>query len=186
MVEIFQGDRTSYETPSGPRALRSASQEPIGGFREDGFVWNAYRKGYRIGTITSSDHWATHISYAMVFTEEPTREAIFEAIKKRHTYGATDNIVLEVRMGDHFMGDEFAASEAPPLQIRIVGTSPVALVEVIKNESIIYTAEPDRQHVALTFLDQEPTTGTSYYYVRMVQDDRQVAWVSPIWVNLRP
>ena len=122
----------------------------------------------------------------MVFTEEPTREAIFEAIKKRHTYGATDNIVLDVRMGDHFMGDEFDTSEVPPLQIRIVGTSPVAKVEVIKNENIIYTAAPDQKNVTLTFLDQEPTTGTSYYYVRMVQDDRQVAWASPIWVNLSP
>ena len=186
VVEIFQGDRTSYETPGGPRALRSASQEPIGGFREDGFVWNAYRKGYRIGTIASSDHWSTHISYAMVFTEEPTRDAIFEAIKKRHTYGATDNIVLDVRMGDHFMGDEFDTSEVPPLQIRIVGTGRVAKVEVIKNENIIYTAAPDRQDVRLTFLDQEPTPGTSYYYVRMVQEDRQVAWGSPIWVNLSP
>ena len=186
VVEIFQGDRTSYETAGGPRALRSADQRPIGGFQEAGFVWNAYRKGYRIGTIASSDHWSTHISYAMVFTEEPTREAIFEAIKKRHTYGATDNIVLDVRMGDHFMGDEFDASEVPPLQIRIVGTSPVARVEVIKNENIIYTAAPDRQDVTVTFLDQEPTTGSSYYYVRLVQDDRQVAWGSPIWVNLSP
>ena len=40
----------------------------------------------KIGTIASSDHWSTHISYAMVFTEQPTREAIFEAIHKRHTY----------------------------------------------------------------------------------------------------
>ena len=186
VVEIFQGDRVSYEHPGGPRAARSAEDKPLGGYQEAGFVWNAYRKGYRIGTIASSDHWSTHISYAMVFTEEPTREAIFEAIKRRHTYGATDNIVLDVRMGEHFMGDEFDASEVPPLQIRIVGTSPVAKVEVIKNENIIYTAAPDRQDVTLTFLDQEPTTGSSYYYVRMIQDDRQVAWGSPIWVNLRP
>ena len=186
VVEIFQGDRVSYEHPGGPRAARSAEDRPLGGYQEAGFVWNAYRKGYRIGTIASSDHWSTHISYAMVFTEQPTRDAIFEAIQKRHTYGATDNIVLDVRMAEHFMGDEFDASEVPPLQIRIVGTGPVALVEVIKNEKIIYTATPDRQDVTLTFLDQEPTTGTSYYYVRMVQQDSQVAWGSPIWVNLQP
>ena len=186
VVEIFQGDRVSYEHPGGPRAARSAEDKPLGGYQEAGFVWNAYRKGYRIGTIASSDHWSTHISYAMVFTEQPTREAIFEAIQKRHTYGATDNIVLDVRMGEHFMGDEFDTSEVPPLQIQIVGTGRVAKVEVIKNENIIYTAAPDRQDVTLTFLDQEPTTGTSYYYVRMVQEDSQVAWGSPIWVNLRP
>ena len=62
----------------------------------------------------------------------------------------------------------------------------MAKVEVIKNENIIYTAAPDRQEVTLTFLDQEPTAGTSYYYVRIAQENSQVAWGSPIWVNLRP
>ena len=103
-----QGARVSFEHPGAPRAARTA--EDFRDFREPGFVWQAYQKGYRIGTIASSDHFSTHISFAMVYTEEPTREAIFEAIKKRRTYGATDNIILEVRMGEHFM----ARSSKPP------------------------------------------------------------------------
>ena len=31
----------------------------------------------------------------MVYTEAPTRSAIFDAIKRRRTYGATNNIILE-------------------------------------------------------------------------------------------
>ena len=109
VVEIFQGLRVSYEHVGAPHAARNMKDRPPGGFQEAGFVWNAYRKGYRLGTITSSDHGSTHISYAMVYTEQPTREAIFEAIRKRHTYGATDNIILDYRMGEHFMGEEFSA-----------------------------------------------------------------------------
>ena len=186
VVEIFQGDRVSYEHPGGPRAARSAEDRPLGGYQEAGFVWNAYRKGYRIGTIASSDHWSTHISYAMVFTEQPTREAIFEAIHKRHTYGATDNIVLDVRMGEHFMGDDFAASEVPPLTVRVIGTAPIAQIEVIKDEKVVYSVNPGTREVTLTYLDQEPTPGTSYYYVRVIQEDREVAWGSPLWMTLRP
>ena len=186
VVEIFQGDRVSYEHPGGPRAARSAEDRPLGGYQEAGFVWNAYRKGYRIGTIASSDHWSTHISYAMVFTEQPTREAIFEAIHKRHTYGATDNIVLDVRMGEHFMGDDFAASEVPPLTVRVIGTAPIAQIEVIKDEKVVYSVNPGTREVTLTYLDQEPTPGTSYYYVRVIQEDREVAWGSPLWMPLRP
>ena len=187
VVEIFQGDRISYEHPGAPRAPRSAGDDILdGGYQETGVVWNAYRKGYRIGTIASSDHWSTHISYALVYTPDATREAIFEAIKKRHTYGATDNIVLDVRMGDHFMGDEFTAPEAPPLKIRVVGTSAVTQLEIIKDEKIIYSASPGKADVQITFQDQEPLQGSSYYYVRAVQDDGEMAWGSPIWVNLRP
>ena len=183
VVEIFQGDRVSSEHLGAPRAARSAEDKPPGGFQEAGFLRNAYRKGYRLGTITSSDHVSNHISYAMVYTTQPTREAIFEGFRKRHTYGATDNIILDYRMGDHFMGEEFTASSVPPLEIRVIGTSEVASVEIIKNEEVIFTTTPNRKDVELTYVDQDAASGTSYYYVRVIQDDRQIAWSSPIWVN---
>ena len=186
VVEIFQGIRVSSEHAGAPRAARSADDRPEGGYQEAGLVWNAYAKGYRIGTIASSDHVSGHISYAMVYTEQPTREAIFEAIRKRHTYGATDNIILDYRMGENFMGEEFSTSQLPPLEIRVVGTSRVSQVDIIKNQEIIYTANPDAQEITLTFVDQDATPGTSYYYIRVLQDDRQIAWSSPIWVNYQP
>ena len=183
VVEIFQGIRVSSEHAGAPRAARSADDRPEGGYQEAGFVWNAYAKGYRLGTIASSDHVSGHISYAMVYTEQPTREAIFKAIQQRHTYGATDNIILDYRMGENFMGEEFSTAQLPPLEIRVVGTRPVSQVDIIKNQQIIYTTHPNERDVALTYVDQDPTPGSSYYYVRILQDDRQIAWSSPIWVN---
>ena len=183
VVEIFQGDRVSYEHPGAPRAPRSADDKPIGGFREDGFVWSAYRKGYKLGTIASSDHWSTHLSYAMVYTEAPTRSAIFDAIKRRRTYGATNNIILEYRIGDHFMGEALTAESTPPLEILAVGTSRVARIEVIRNEEVVYVNRPNRREVRLTYRDNDPPSGSAYYYVRALQDDREIAWGSPIWIN---
>ncbi len=184
VVEVFQGDRVSYEHPGAPRAPRSADDRPIGGYREDGFLWSAYRKGYRLGMIASSDHWSTHISYAMVYAEAPTRHHIFEAIKKRRTYGATDNIILECRMGEHFMGESFVTGSIPPLDIKVVGTSAIESVEVIRNEEVVYAAIPHQQEVSLAYADNDPPVGGGYYYVRVVQDDREMAWGSPIWVQV--
>jgi hypothetical protein len=183
-VEIFQGARVSYEHPGAPRA--AASPEEFRDFREPGFVWNAYRKGYRLGTIASSDHWSTHISYALVYTEQPGREAILDGIKKRHTYGATDNIVLDYSMGEHFMGEEFTASVLPALRVRVLGTAPVARIDVIKDERVVYTSTPKQQDVSFSYTDQSPAAGTSYYYVRVVQENSEMAWGSPIWVTYRP
>lgn len=186
VVEIFQGDRTSYEHPGGPRAPAREEEHAIGGYREEGFVWNAYRKGYRMGTIASSDHWSTHLSYAMLYVQEPGRKAILEALRKRRTYGATDNIILDYRIGEHFMGEELTTGRLPRLEIRALGTSPISRIEIIKNEAVLYTATPQTREVRLTYLDQNATAGTSYYYVRLTQQDRQVAWSSPIWVSYQP
>ena len=59
-------------------------------------------------------------------------------------------------------------------------------IDIIKNENLIYSTKPDRKDVNLTFVDRENVSGTSYYYVRVMQDDREVAWGSPIWVTYEP
>ena len=183
VVEVFQGDRVSYEHPGAPRAPRSAEDRPIGGYREEGFLWSAYRKGYKLGAIASSDHWSTHISYAMVYTESPTRSAMFDAIKRRRTYGATDNITLEYRLGRHFMGEAFSSNAISPMEILIEGTSAISIIEVIRNEEVVYAARPNRRTASVTYRDNDPPSGSAYYYVRVQQDDGEIAWGSPIWVT---
>ena len=145
----------------------------------------AWKKGYRIGVIASSDHHSTHYSYAMVYTDDPTREGILEAIRRRHTYGATDNILLDVRMGRHLMGDEFSTTELPPIEVKVRGTAEIAKVHIVRNGSILYTREPGLQEISFAYTDTEEDdrSGTRYYYVRVEQVDGHVAWSSPIWVN---
>src|SRR5262249_24352820 len=97
VVEIYQGHRHNYEHKGAPR---SATKETnIGGYRPAGYVWNALEKGYKMGFQASSDHVSTHMSYAVVLTEDASRKGLLEAFKKRHCYAATDNIILDVRSG---------------------------------------------------------------------------------------
>ncbi len=184
VVELYQGARVSYEHPGAPRALRSF--EDFWDYREAGFVWNAFRKSYRLGVIASSDHWSTHISYAMVYSDEPTRESIFKAIRKRHTYAATDNIVLDFRIGSHFMGDELTTKRLPPLQVQVIGTSPIERIDIIRDEKLIYSGKSGKKEVSMTHNDKDAGPGLHYYYVRVIQDDWEMAWSSPIWVTLQP
>lgn len=184
VVEIYQGDRNNYEYLGAPRA-NSEGDSP-GGYQPAGFVWNALGKGYRLGFQSSSDHISTHMSYAVTLVEHTTREAVVDAFKRRHTYAATDNIVLDVRSGSHIMGDEWESREAPRLRIRAVGTGPIARLIVVKENQVVYTATPGQPDVDMTWMDSAPKTGTSYYYVRVEQQDGQLAWGSPMWIRYRP
>jgi hypothetical protein len=120
----------------------------------------------------------------MVWAEDRSREAILEGLRARRTYGATDNILLEFWIGDHFMGEEFAAGEVPPLRIKVVGTNTITDVQVIRNNRSIYTHPGGSKELELSFVDTAPEPGTSFYYLRVLQEDQQAAWSSPIWVNL--
>jgi hypothetical protein len=96
LVEIYQGCRNSYEYEGAPRsATRLNPQAQKSGFEPAGFWWNALAKGYKLGVQSSSDHWSTDISYAFLIAENSTRKGLVDAIRKRHAYGATDNIVLD-------------------------------------------------------------------------------------------
>jgi hypothetical protein len=148
-------------------------------------VWNALAKGFRLGTTASSDHGSTHISYSLVYTPENDRENIVQSIRRRHTYGSTDNMIVEFWANGHFMGEEFSTTERPDLQLKVSGTAPVARVDLVRNNQYIYTTLPDRPDVDIQFTDMEPREGLNDYYFRVVQADGEIAWASPIWVNYR-
>ena len=189
LMEIFQGYRAAYEYMGAPLAASPQKlREQRSGFNPIGYWWDALRKGYKIGVQASSDHWSTHISYAMILAEDFTREAMFAALKARHAYGATDNIVLDFQASDengntYIMGDVVRSKRAPQLKVKAIGTDKIKQFVIVKNEGILYTHHPNAEEYSLQFTDKDFEAGSNYYYVRVVQNDGQVAWSSPIWVE---
>ena len=165
--------------------MARGASEAAGGWRPLGMVWNALAMQYKLGFQSSSDHGSTHISFAVAIAEAPTRAAIFDAFKKRHCYAATDNIVLDVRSGDHLMGEEFTASGPVTLKVSAVGTGPIRRVAIIRNFVYVYTTEPKSDRVNFTWTDDNPDMNNtvSWYYVRVEQEDGELAWGSPMWVH---
>lgn len=182
VVEIYQGDRQSYEMPGAPRS--NTEKDSIGGWRPLGFVSLALKKGYRLGFEASSDHISTHMSYCNLWVTAPTREAIMEAFHKRRVYGATDNILADVRCGSHFMGEEFTTEQPPSISVKLWGTANFSKVHIIKDNNYVYSVEPGKKNVNFTWKDNTAEKGkTSYYYVRGEQSDGELVWVSPMWIT---
>jgi hypothetical protein len=188
LVEIYQGDRVSAEHEGAPKAAYAGNptMQP-GGFRPAGYVWNAWAKGYKLGVQASSDHLSTHISYACTIATDFTREGLMDAMRKRHSYGATDNIVMDYRMiaggKEYIQGDILSAGGPVRLKVKVIGTRPIRQIDIIRNNKYIHTRNPLASDVGFEFQDPEPQSGESYYYVRAIQVDDQIAWSSPIWVT---
>ncbi len=182
VVEIYQGDRQNYEMPEAPRSSREL--DSIGGWRPKGFVNLALDKGYRLGFEASSDHVSTHISYANLYVKDLTRESVLDALKKRHVYASTDDILADVESGTHMMGDEFSTADPPTLKVKLRGTSQFAKVTIIRDGKFVYSASPNTQEVEFSWRDNQPNKDkTSYYYVRGEQDNGEIVWVSPMWIT---
>jgi len=185
IVEIYQGCRQNYEYSGAPRSA-TRPEDSIGGWQPAGFVWEAFKKGIKFGYQSSSDHISTHISYGIAFVEERSRKGILDAFKKRHCYAATDNILLVVTSGENLMGDEFVVRQPLKLSIYAIGTAPIAKVHIIKDFKYVLTVEPKKREVKFDWVDKEMKPGASWYYVRIEQEDGQLAWSSPMWVKYEP
>ena len=188
LVEIYQGDRISSEYEGAPKAANRANPASApGGFKPAGYVWNAWAKGYKIGVEAASDHLSTHISYACILATDYTREGIIEGMRKRHSYGATDNIILDYRMQsggkEYLQGDIARVSGDFKLTVKAIGTMPIRQIDIIKNNRFVHNLQPMAKDVSFTYVDNQPSPGESYYYVRVIQVDDQMAWSSPIWIT---
>ncbi len=188
LMEIFQGYRASYEYEGAPRAATSLNQHAQkSGWQPSGFWLNALAKGYKLGVQASSDHWSTHISYACLLVEGTTRENLLDALRKRHAYAATDNIILDFRIQaagkEYIMGDVLETSAAPQLAVVAAGTNTIKQIDIIRDRQFVYSTRPQAQKTQFTFTDTQKEAGESWYYVRLLQEDGQMAWSSPIWVK---
>ena len=181
IVEIYQGYRSNFETLGAPR---SPAAKGVGQFLRG-------LRLERLGEGRSS--WACSpapITFRRTsrtpdfYVDRIDRDAILAAMKARRSFAATDNLFVDVRMGGHFMGESFQGAVAP-LEVYVAGTGPIAQVQVIKSNKIVYTAPGSGSEMRFTYTDQEPQAGESYYYVRVEQQNGQLGWSSPIWVENR-
>jgi hypothetical protein len=130
------------------------------------FEWlveDALRLGYRVGICANSDghkgrpgasypgarKFGSYGGLTCFLARELTREAIFEALLKRHFYATTGNrclvdVQLEGEGGERaMMGDVVAAGGGPwSLHVHVAGTAPIESVQVRNGSQVLRTIRP--------------------------------------------
>jgi hypothetical protein len=176
-------------------------------------VQHALAMGHRLGFVGGTDsHYglANQGSYhvndgnglACVQAAALTRDAVWQALHDRRCYATTgDRILLDWTLDGHPMGADVPVDLADcgprRITVRAAGTAEIDLVEVLRNNEIVYTARPGAEAWEGEWEDAAPLADLAlaptfpydrpfvFYYVRLTQANRQLAWASPIWLTQR-
>jgi hypothetical protein len=174
-------------------------------------VQHALSKGHRLGFIGGTDthfgqpgHGAHGVNegrgLAAVYAHKLTREAIFDALRERHCYATTgDRILLEFKLNSLIMGQEADYSgeyRVREISVKAEGTTRITNAEIIRNNEVVYSHSGKGLSVNFDWEDKEPLENIAfkpsydgdapfiYYYCRLTQENQQMAWSSPVWINL--
>ena len=124
------------------------------------FEWfgNLYlQAGFEIGFIGASDDHRTNPGYgtplrypfltqragiAAVWAEEKSTDAIFDALRSLSAYATTsERLILDVEVNGHPMGTRQEQAARREIECRVMGTSPIDHIDVIKNGEVVFTRD---------------------------------------------
>jgi hypothetical protein len=166
------------------------------------FVQNGLAQGLRFGVLGASDGHGLIWHHGIGRKRDPwvqglagvwikgalTREAIFAALKARRVYATSGvRILLYFSADGHPMGSEYATNAPPKLVVRVAGTEKIHYIYLLRDNEVIHQSGGDFGHGEMArfeFIDQQAGPGTHWYYVRVLQEDGEMAWSSPLWVKL--
>ena len=81
-------------------------------------------------------------------------------MRKRHAYGATDNIILDFRAdGVHMMGDAFEAAKSPRFQVKVAGTGADRQGGDHQGRQFVFDTQPGGNTADFTYVDANPGSG---------------------------
>lgn len=170
-------------------------------------IWReAVNRGLKLGLIGGSDDhrgmigdcacaarerfFSGHCGIIGVYAPELTRGAIWDAIKKRHTYATNGpHIMISFAMGGYIMGDEAVLNTGTVMEFNFTALASgfIDRLEIYKNNDIakIYCGENQVNqitHYRGTHIETVQE-GENLYYLKVIQTDGGTAWSSPIFVK---
>ncbi len=159
------GGPPNWNHRTDPRIERSFEIASVHGVFEES--WQKHLDaGLRLAATASSDNHTVGFGnsypgliYTMtnaltgVFAYAKTRDAIWNGLYERRTFGVTGNerILMEFSVDGEPMGGELSAAQhaTPRIRARISGTRPLTRVELLKNGNVIHSAFPARNRGSL-------------------------------------
>lgn len=186
VVEVYQC-RGNAEYPGCPSEKPLARHNPT--IYKEAYIDHALReKKYKFGFIASGDHNAMGIGLSCLWVREVSRAGILEAIRERRTYATTgDKIFVDFRLNGCIGGETCTNSKNIDIILSIEAIKPIRVIDILKDSKVVKSITPKGRLTnfseLITDLHESNGDNKGYYYVRITQDNEQLAWSSPIWVE---
>jgi hypothetical protein len=160
--------------------------------RSGHFVQDALDRGYRLGIIGSGDTHDGHpgrrsadypsMGLAGIWAPELTRGSIWAALTTKRVYGTSGaRIILQFAVDGRPMGSvcSIPGQKDGTIFFHAVGTDRIHRVEILEDDRVIF-----EQVIGETEVSIERTHRLrpgSFYRARLIQEDGEMAWSSPVW-----
>ena len=138
-----------------------------------------------------------------VYADAFTRPAFWVGLKNRRCYATTGaRIILDFEIDGYPLGAEIDIGgpddpliKSRAVAVRAYGSSRINSIDIVRNNSEICSYRGDNEVVRFRWVDSQDLTRVSiprptckhpltFYYVRVRQEDGEMAWSSPIWMAL--
>lgn len=159
----------------------------------------ALQKGWHLGAVGDQDNHAGRygdnvstagdIYLTGVHADSLTKPHILEAIRNHRTYAfetspPSDRMYLtEFSADGHWMGTQFDDDDnRVAFKVAAHASGNFLSVQLYKNGLLIRRFEPRADDFSWQTSDSA-SFGAAYYFLKLVQEDGDFLWSSPIWVN---
>jgi uncharacterized protein DUF3604 len=180
------------------------------GEKDKNTIHELLNNGYRCGLVAGSDSHSGQTGktkwlrskqrykggLTAVLAKDLTRESLWEALNARRVYATTGaRIYLDFKINGALMGSEIKLKKGSALNIslKVNGTETTFLTQIIKNNktwksfdvaTYPYPPEPGREGILEKVIIEESIQESACYFLRVTQIDGEIAWSSPIWVDV--
>jgi hypothetical protein len=120
-----------------------------------------------------------------VLAEQLTRESVFQALHARRCYTTTfARILMDFSVNGQPMGSELKIDPGDVVEFAgsVHGTAAIDRLEIVRDNRDVYCIEPNQLDAKFHWRDRP--NESAYYYLRVTQCDGEMAWSSPVWVDL--
>lgn len=180
---------TLIEVGNGEGAIGSS-----GYFPSYEYYTRALDKGWHVAPTNNQDNhkggWGTaNTGRDVVLVDQLSEEDIYDAMRNYRVY-ATEDLNLEIYytfdgniMGSILGSDSYGAGDQAQISVELKDPNlENASVEVIVNGGKCLASKPTNCNETVTFEIENPTD-YSYYYIKITQDDGDIAVTAPVWVG---
>ncbi|MEC8306560.1 MAG: DUF3604 domain-containing protein, partial [Chlamydiota bacterium] len=206
------GSSECLEKEGNPRPITSHSKKgmqeaPAGSVRRAldnnhrlGFVAGGYDDRPPFNQAVSEGQKQYSPGMTAIIANTHSQESLWKALRQRSCYATTGaKMLLHYTIGGLPMGSELSTDKRPGLlharyiSITALGTAPWKEVLIIRNGTPWKRVNPQVSDYADNILDESPFEeiaiqsekggAFTYYYIRFEQEDGELGWASPIWID---